>query len=357
MQAMADAVEHSEFILLCMSDSYKRSAYCQAEAEYAFRCKRHLLPCIVRQGYRADGWLGIVIGSRIYVDFGRLEFKDACELLIKEIGLQRENKGTVDEWTGNKGHMFERIESVDELVQTIEKSKFPNEYLKRNTSHSTYRSVSIDRWMRKDVLDYLYDVNLYHMMPICELMTGPGLIKLFRICQTKASQFYRQLNEELRSRFNGLHLPIGVFTQFLSEMELFIHSSTLQAIEQDALQSKSVSPLSPTTAVKHSLSLPPSKDSSTQPSSVSSSQQTISPLVTTIEQIASPPVTSIEQLAPPSLTTIQTTSRNVQITQRTAYRTESLVTPARNLIVQASQGSTSVHSQRASQVIQKNNPS
>ncbi|CAF4792092.1 unnamed protein product, partial [Rotaria magnacalcarata] len=43
-QAMTDAVENSEFIIICMSDSYKRSAYCQAEAEYAFRCKRRLLP-------------------------------------------------------------------------------------------------------------------------------------------------------------------------------------------------------------------------------------------------------------------------------------------------------------------------
>ena len=37
MNAMADAVENSEFVIMCMSDSYKQSTYCQAEAEYAFK--------------------------------------------------------------------------------------------------------------------------------------------------------------------------------------------------------------------------------------------------------------------------------------------------------------------------------
>ncbi|CAF3545088.1 unnamed protein product [Rotaria socialis] len=55
MNAMADAVENSEFVLVCMSDSYKQSTYCQAEAEYAFGCKRRLVPLKVRPRYRAAG--------------------------------------------------------------------------------------------------------------------------------------------------------------------------------------------------------------------------------------------------------------------------------------------------------------
>jgi hypothetical protein len=89
MSAMADAVENSEFVMMCMSDSYKQSTYCQAEAEYAFKCKRRLLPLIMRPGYKPDGWLGFMIGSRIYVDFGRYDFETACEKLMTEISLQR----------------------------------------------------------------------------------------------------------------------------------------------------------------------------------------------------------------------------------------------------------------------------
>lgn len=280
---MADAVEKSEFVLLCISDSYKRSVYCQAEAEYAFRCKRHLLPCIVRQGYRADGWLGLIIGSRIYMDFGRLEFKNACELVLKEITLQRENQLTKEK------------EVSYEETEHIEKLNLPNEYLNRDTSQSTYRSSSIEQWTKMDVLDFLYDINLYYMMPICELMTGLGLMKLFRICQTKPSRFYSQLNEELMSRFNGLHLPIGIFTQFLSEIDHLINSSAIEAIEQDALESKSDSPSS-STMIKRTQS-PPSLSIPTRKSLIPSNSR----------------------ISPPSVTTIQT-SRSVQITEQTAYQ-------------------------------------
>jgi len=314
MQAMADAVENAEFVILCMSDSYKRSVYCQAEAEYAFHCKRHLLPIVVRQGYRADGWLGLIIGSRIYVDFGRVEFKTACELILKEITLQRENKlsHTNEKNTEIQDYLSKGSENLTEpLTETIEKSNLPNEYLNRNTSKSIYHSISINQWTRNDVLDFLYDTNLYYMMPLCELMTGLGLIKLFRICQTKPNRFYRQLNEELASRYNGLYLPIGIFTQFLSEIDRLISSSSAQ----DALQSKSVPSSPPPNIFKQNSSptslLIPSRKSSLQIN----------------------PISTSEQITLPTLTTIQT-SRNVQITERTAYRKESLINTTNSYIIQ-----------------------
>jgi hypothetical protein len=294
MQAMADAVENSEFILLCMSDSYKRSVYCQAEAEYAFRCKRHLLPCIVRQGYRADGWLGLIIGSRIYVDFGRIEFKNACELILKEITLQRESQLDKDEDPSHK-----ETEHTEELIEQL---NLPNEYLNRNTSQSTYHSISIDQWTKKDVLDFLFDVNLYYMMPICELMTGLGLMKLFRICHKKPSRFYSQLNEELKSRFNGLHLPIGIFTQFLSEMDRLVNSPTVEAIEQYALPLESDSSSSSSTTMIKRTPSPPS-------SSILPSTSLI-------------PSDSVQSVVLPSVTTIQA-SRSIQITEQTAFQLRS----------------------------------
>ena len=36
MVAMADAIENSNIVLICMSDAYKQSVYCQSEAHYAF---------------------------------------------------------------------------------------------------------------------------------------------------------------------------------------------------------------------------------------------------------------------------------------------------------------------------------
>lgn len=229
MQAMAEAVEKSEFVILCMSDSYKRSVYCQAEAEYAFRCQRRLLPLIVREEYRPDGWLGLLLGSRIYINFGRFDFKTGCEALLNEIALQKKSQQHSDK---------EDEETISEVDST--KVDLLDQYINRNTSDSIYRSASVRKWTHKDVLDFLHDCKLYLMMPLCEALNGRGLEKLFRICQKKPTKLHEQLNGELGSRLNE-RLPMGVFTQFLSEVEQMCQ---LKVIKSDANTSETSRSLS-----------------------------------------------------------------------------------------------------------------
>lgn len=69
------------------------------------------------------------------------------------------------------------------------------------------------------MLDFLSDLNLYQLMPLCEAMSGKALTRLFRMCQAKPSRLYDQLNDELRARYKSLTLPMGVYTQFLIEMD------------------------------------------------------------------------------------------------------------------------------------------
>ncbi|CAF4780583.1 unnamed protein product, partial [Rotaria sp. Silwood2] len=63
IQAMANVVEDAEIILMCMSETYKRSANCQFEAEYAFNRKKHIVPIKMKKDYVADGWLGFILGT------------------------------------------------------------------------------------------------------------------------------------------------------------------------------------------------------------------------------------------------------------------------------------------------------
>ena len=85
MIAMADAIENSQTILMCMSDAYKQSVYCQSEAHYAFERRRHIIPLVMKSHYKADGWLGIIASGKLYVDFAKLEFNAAYERLKSEI--------------------------------------------------------------------------------------------------------------------------------------------------------------------------------------------------------------------------------------------------------------------------------
>jgi hypothetical protein len=56
LEAMATAIENSWCVLICMSESYKQSANCRAEAEFAFQCGKSIVPLIMQENYKPDGW-------------------------------------------------------------------------------------------------------------------------------------------------------------------------------------------------------------------------------------------------------------------------------------------------------------
>jgi len=89
MIGMANAIENSEYVLICMSNNYKQSVYCQSEAHYAFERGCRLIPIIIESNYKPDGWLGIIVSGKIYVDFANVEFKLAYHILKNEINEQR----------------------------------------------------------------------------------------------------------------------------------------------------------------------------------------------------------------------------------------------------------------------------
>jgi hypothetical protein len=94
MQAMADAIEQSRYIVICMSDNYYLSPYCQAEAQYAFEKRRGLIPLRVQSGYKPDGWLAFLTTGRMYVDFIKKDFDIAYSQLVLQMnGSHACNKG------------------------------------------------------------------------------------------------------------------------------------------------------------------------------------------------------------------------------------------------------------------------
>ncbi|KXZ56698.1 hypothetical protein GPECTOR_1g629 [Gonium pectorale] len=68
LEAMALAVEGAVAVLLCISKRYKESQACRAEAEYAYQQRKRIVPVMMERGYRPTGWLGILIGTKLYFD-------------------------------------------------------------------------------------------------------------------------------------------------------------------------------------------------------------------------------------------------------------------------------------------------
>lgn len=65
------------------------------EAEYAFQKRKNVIPLLLQQSYQADGWLGLIIGAKLFHDFsGKYSFGSRVSNLMKE--LQRLSDTKVD---------------------------------------------------------------------------------------------------------------------------------------------------------------------------------------------------------------------------------------------------------------------
>ena len=51
LESMANAIETSECILMCVTEKYRQSLNCQAEAQYAFKLQKKIIPLILEKGY------------------------------------------------------------------------------------------------------------------------------------------------------------------------------------------------------------------------------------------------------------------------------------------------------------------
>eukprot|EP01050_Picozoa_sp_SAG11_P014886 SAG11_NODE_1878_length_4131_cov_81.001984_1_plen_1376_part_11 len=69
VDSMALAVEAAEVMLIGVSRQYKESTNCRLEAQYAMQREVPTVPLMLVDGYRADGWLGMLIGTRMWYGF------------------------------------------------------------------------------------------------------------------------------------------------------------------------------------------------------------------------------------------------------------------------------------------------
>ena len=56
------------------------------ESEYTFRLGKDYVPLMVQKYYKPDGWLGALLGTKLYIDFsGKYAFEPKWNELIKEL--------------------------------------------------------------------------------------------------------------------------------------------------------------------------------------------------------------------------------------------------------------------------------
>lgn len=90
VDSMAAAVEGACFVLIGVSREYKESTNCRMEAQYAMQRDIPTVPLLLEEGYRADGWLGMLLGSRLWYGFFGTVISEASAFEGKVSELCRE---------------------------------------------------------------------------------------------------------------------------------------------------------------------------------------------------------------------------------------------------------------------------
>ncbi|XP_072050787.1 uncharacterized protein [Amphiura filiformis] len=175
--SMAEAVEKSEIILMFLSESYKNSQSCRTEAEYAYKLQKKVIPLLVQEDYKPDGWLGILQGMKLYYKF----FSD--DLTQTEMPLLL----TALEELAQKGKAHDEHDGPITATQStgIHASPPPSS------------KSSVRNWTENDVQDWLKKKKLGDLCDTLDDLEGSHLEKMYEKYCRDPTKF----EDELRSDY------------------------------------------------------------------------------------------------------------------------------------------------------------
>ncbi|CAF1529338.1 unnamed protein product [Adineta ricciae] len=209
-RAMSHAIENSEFVFFCMSDSYKKSGFCELEAHYAYKQQCRIIPLIVKGPYRADGWLGLLTTNKIYIDFHKAKsFDEAYSRIIQEINGYRTSAASI------VPAVVKDHESTGHVVDIKPVAILSAPSLSRTLPHM------LSLWSEDDVKYFLESKNLHAMLPICTGMNGSTLCALHTMCRMNSNGMYESLKTELAQSSSKI-LPIGTYLKFMEETKKYV---------------------------------------------------------------------------------------------------------------------------------------
>ena len=176
LEAMAKAVEDSSVVLICVSERYKESPNCRSEAEYAYQLRKDIIPLMMQRKYRGDGWLGMLVGTKLWFDFqSKHVLEQGVTKLIRELG----GRGKELDVTDGPSEPAVRAVQADLLAPPS--------------------SPGVSTWTNKDVKQWFKEIGLEKVCKedISE-MNGQTLIDLQELRGECPDYFYRCIERTLK---------------------------------------------------------------------------------------------------------------------------------------------------------------
>jgi hypothetical protein len=172
LDSMAQAVEQSQIVLICITEKYRQSVNCQAEAQYAFKLNKPIVPLIMQAGYNnVSGWLGIIMGDKIFVDFCKYEFNESMSRLKKQIEL------------------------ITKPLNTNLTNLLPLENIQKNNDEEQKNTDSPKNWTEDQVKDWFLSKNLIKIYEEVKPVNGGVLYQLYDMKKNIPEFFYKSITK------------------------------------------------------------------------------------------------------------------------------------------------------------------
>jgi hypothetical protein len=199
LDAMAAAVENSCCVLICVTEKYRQSINCQSEAQYAFKLNKPIIPCIMQKGYETvTGWLGIIMGDKIFINFVKYELDECMRRLKGEITHHYKAPLVKEPKTGGKTG----VETSQQKADT--------------TSGGEHQADdSVDSWDTKKLNVWFEDKGLEQSLKEYISKCNGKLLRQFHDMKIKAPEFYYQSINKIA---NNDVMQIMLFSQCLEEL-------------------------------------------------------------------------------------------------------------------------------------------
>jgi hypothetical protein len=186
LDSMARAVEDARTVLICITEKYRQSLNCQAEAQYAFKMNKHIVPLIMEKGYEnVKGWLGIIMSDKIFVNFTKYDFDECIRRLKNEINSRSKSRGNK-----NSKKTVVSLPPSKAAKQTVVSYTAVNEEIDEQLENE-----DVDKWSENDVLKWLNDNEIdRNLISIIMPCNGIILKQLFELRHDAPEFFFQSLN-------------------------------------------------------------------------------------------------------------------------------------------------------------------
>ena len=185
LDAMAKAVENAAVVLICVSQRYKESPNCRSEAEYAYQLRKDIIPLMMQKNYKADGWLGMLLGTKLWIGFQSKHTIDSgVAKLVRELAGRGKD---VDHTDGTP-------EAVIRTTEATTLTKQPS-----GPDVAGWTNEDVKKWLKKIGLAQVCDRDMIEF-------TGQTLIELQDLRGECPDYFYKCLERtfQLKNMFHVL---------------------------------------------------------------------------------------------------------------------------------------------------------